>query len=243
MNINKWNSRALSLCLMVAVFATYSVDALAAPPKMAGEIIVSGKSLGDTTSVKVNGSTVESGSSIFSSSSIITPENADAVINVGKIGRVQLSPSTDFNLSFDEKSFAGELSKGKVVVLSASKTEGIDTVFTIKNVGKLRLAPSTSVSLTLGENGLVAELLAGGITSVSSTGNIVVKTPNGKSVNLATGESASTADDDDDDEGGTAWLLWALVFGGAAAAIIFAANTDNNRLALGGGGTVVSPSQ
>ncbi|MCB1022809.1 MAG: hypothetical protein KDB79_00365 [Acidobacteria bacterium] len=244
MNINTWNSRALSLCLMVAVFATYSVNALAAPPKMAGEIIVSGKSLGDTTSVKVNGSSVESGSSIFSNSTIITPENADAVINVGKIGRVQLSPNTGFNLSFDEKSFTGEFSKGKVVILSASKTEGIDTVFTINNVGKIRLAPSTSVALTLNENGLVADLLAGTITSISTTGKMVVNTPGGKSVNLNTGEKVSTSqDDDDDNKGGSAWLLWALVFGGAAAAIIFAANTDNNRLALGGGGTVISPSQ
>ena len=242
MNINTWNRKALSLCLMVAVFATYSMTALATTP-VAGEIIVTGKSLGDKTSVKVNGSSVESGSSLFSSSSIITPENADAVINVGKVGRVQLSSNTDLNLTFDETSFTGNLSKGKVMVLSASKSENVETTFNIENIGKLSLAPSTSVSLTVTENGLVADLLAGGITSISTTRNIAVNMPNGKTVNLTTGVTATTQQDPNDNEGRSKWWLWALVFGGAAAVILITATTDNNRIALGGGGTVVSPNQ
>ncbi|MFV0387595.1 MAG: hypothetical protein ACK5NT_02475 [Pyrinomonadaceae bacterium] len=258
MNINTWNRRALSLCLMAAMFAAYSLNALAATPKMAGELIVSGKSIGEQTSVMVNGSNVESGSTIFSSSSIVTPENADATVNVGKIGRVQIAPGTNISLSFDSNSFTGNLVAGKTVVLSASDVEGIDTVFSIANVGSIKLAPNTSVTLSAVNGTLVADLMAGTVTALNTTGKMVVVTPNGKSVNLSTGESASTnAGDyrdsagncvDSDNDGnldcgaaGSNWLWWGLVFGGAIAGIILAANSSNNRVDLGGGGTVVSP--
>ncbi len=258
MNINTWNKRALSLCLMVAMFATYSMTALAAPPTVAGELMVSGKSLGEQTSVKVNGSVVESGSSIFSSSSINTPENAEATINVGKIGRVQLAPNSNLNLSFDSKNFTGNLSNGKVILLSASVNEGVDTVFSIANAGTIRLAPNTSVTLSVQDGGMVAELASGEITSINTTGKMVVVTPNGNSVNLSTGDTTASATGDERDkdgncvdtdndgelecgEAGSNWLWWGLLFGGAIAGIILAANSTNNRAEFGSGGIVVSP--
>ncbi len=240
MNINTWNRRALSLCLMVAVFATYSINTLATSPKVAGEIIVSGKSLGENTSVLVNGSSIESGSSLFSSSKIVTPENADAVVNFGKIGRIQIAPSTDLKLNFDDASFGGILSKGKATILTASQSENVETIFSVGNMGTLKLAPNTSVALTVSDNGVSAQLLAGAITAVNSTGNIAVTTPNGKTVNLTSG---NTVNAQGGGGGGNAWLWWALIFGGAAAGIIIAATSNNNRIALGSGGTVVSPNR
>lgn len=240
MKIKTWKSKALWLSLMVAVVATYSMSVLANPPKLAGEITVSGQALGAKTSVQVNGSAIENGSSIFSSSTISTLGSDEAVINVGKIGRVQLAPNSTLELSFDETSFTGNLTAGKVTVLSASKNENIATTFTVANAGQVKLSPNTSATLVKGENGLAIDLVAGEVTSLSSTGNIVVKTSNGKTVSLKTGETASAVQDDDD-EGGAAWLLWVLLLGGAAAGIIIAATTDNNRLDFGGSGTVVSP--
>ena len=243
MNIYTLNRKALSLCLMVAVFATYSLTALASPPKVAGEIIVTGKSLGDKTGVTINGNAVENGSSVFSSSSISTPNSSSAVINVGKIGRVQLAPSTNLKLNFDESNFNGVLSQGKVMVLSASKGETVETTFKIKNIGNIRLAPNTSVSLSVTDAGLVADLLAGSITSISTNKNMVVNTPNGESVKLMTGETVTSSANANVKKGGAAWWWFALIFGGAVAGILIAANTDNNRLAFGGSGTVVSPTQ
>ena len=242
MNIKTWKSKALWLSLMVAVVATYSMSVLANPPKLAGEITVSGQALGAKTSVKVNGSAIENGSSIFSSSTISTLDSDEAVINVGKIGRVQLAPNSTLKLTFDETSFTGNLTAGKVTVLSASKNENIATTFTVANAGQVKLAPNTSATLVRGENGLAIDLVAGEVTSLSSTGKIIVKTSSGAAVDLATGETVSAVKKDDGDAG-FAWFWWLLVFGGAGAGIIFAARTKNNRIDLGGNGTVVSPSQ
>ncbi|NNE99256.1 MAG: hypothetical protein HKN25_09590 [Pyrinomonadaceae bacterium] len=242
MNNKTWKSKALWLSLIVAVLATYSMSVLANPPKLAGEITVSGQALGAKTSVKVNGTQIENGSSIFSSSTISTLNSDEAVINVGKIGRVQLAPNSTLKLTFDETSFTGILSEGKVTVLSASKSENIATTFSVENAGQVKLSPNTSATLNKGSNGLAIDLVAGEITSLNSTGNIVVNTSKGNTVALKTGETVN-AQDDDDNEGGAAWLVWALIFGGAIAGIIIAANTDNNRIDLGGNGVVVSPTQ
>ncbi len=121
MNSKIWIRKALSTCLAVAILATYSMVALAGTDKIAGELLVTGKNInGETPFVQVNGETAQSGRSIFSSNTITTPDNASAVINVGKIGKIELAPNTTFSLSFDEKGIAGNLTAGRVTVLSAS---------------------------------------------------------------------------------------------------------------------------
>ncbi len=172
MNINKWNSKALSLCLMVAVFATYSMSALASPPKIAGEILVSGKTLGDITSVNVNGRNVENGSSVFSSSTIKTSGNSDAVINLGNVGKVKLAPNTNVKLSFDEKSLTGNLSVGKITLMTSSGD--LETVFSVANAGQFKFAPNTSATLSITPKGLIADLKSGQNTTLSSTGKVLV---------------------------------------------------------------------
>ena len=73
MNSKLWIRKALSMCLSVAVLATYSMVALAGPGKAAGELAVSGKSVsGETTFVFVNGEVARSGRSVFSGSTITT---------------------------------------------------------------------------------------------------------------------------------------------------------------------------
>ena len=121
MNSKIWIRKALSTCLAVAILATYSMVALAGTDKIAGELLVTGKNInGETPFVQVNGETAQSGRSIFSSNTITTPDNASAIINIGKIGKIELAPNTTFSLSFDEKGIAGNLTAGRVTVLSAS---------------------------------------------------------------------------------------------------------------------------
>lgn len=123
MNSKTLIRKALSLCLMVAIYATYSMVALASTERIAGELLITGKN----SSVKVNGETAQSGRSIFSASTITTPENATAIINLGKIGKVELAPNTTLNISFTEKGINGDLLTGKVTVLGASETVNIKT--------------------------------------------------------------------------------------------------------------------
>lgn len=128
MNSKVWIRKALSLCLTVAILATYSMVALAGTEKIAGELLVSGKSInGETPFVKVNGEVAQSGRSIFTSSTIATPQNASAVINLGKIGKIELAPNTILALSFNDKNISGDLLAGRVTVLSASDTVSVKT--------------------------------------------------------------------------------------------------------------------
>jgi hypothetical protein len=126
MNSKVWIRKALSLCLTVAILATYSMVALAGTEKTAGELLVSGKYVnGEAPFVKVNGEAAQSGRSIFSSSTIATPQNASAVINLGKIGKIELAPNTTMMLTFNDKGISGDLLSGRVTVLSASDTVNI----------------------------------------------------------------------------------------------------------------------
>lgn len=129
MNSKVWIRKALSMCMMVAVTATYSMVALANTGKLAGEILVSGKNInGEAPFVKVNGEDAKSGRSIFTSSTIVTPENANAVINLGKAGKIELAPNTTLALNFDEKSISVDLSAGKITVLGASESVNVKTL-------------------------------------------------------------------------------------------------------------------
>lgn len=128
MNSKLWIHRALSMCLVVAMIATYSMVALAGSEKVAGELIVTGKTVnGETPVVTVNGETAKTGRSVFSSSTIATPDNASAIINMGRAGKIELAPNTTLTVTFSEKGISGDLLSGKVTVLGASNNVGIRT--------------------------------------------------------------------------------------------------------------------
>lgn len=123
MNSKIWMRKALSMCLLVAVYATYSMVALGASDKTVGELSVVGKN----QTVTVNGETAQNGRSIFTSSTIVTPEATGAVINIAKVGKVEIAPNTTLTLSFDENSINGSLADGKVTVLNASNNVNFTT--------------------------------------------------------------------------------------------------------------------
>lgn len=129
MNSKLWIRKALSTCLVFALIVTYSMVALASSGKIAGELIVAGKSVnGEMPYVAVNGEAAKTGRSVFSASTIATPDNASAIINLGKIGKIELAPNTNLVLSFTEKGISGDLLSGKLTVLSASESVSIQTV-------------------------------------------------------------------------------------------------------------------
>jgi hypothetical protein len=145
MNSKKWIRKALSTCLVIATLLTYSMVTLANSERIAGEILVTGKSIdGQLSFVKVNGETAQSGRSIFSSSTIATPENAGAIISLGKLGKIELAPNTTLALSFNEKGISGNLTAGRVIVLNSADSVVINT------------AGGKSVALNSGESASAA---------------------------------------------------------------------------------------
>jgi hypothetical protein len=129
MNSKLWIRKALSMCLMVAVLATYSMVTLANTERFAGELTVTGNGLsGDAAFVTVNGEAAKSGRSVFTSSIISTPENAGAIINLGKAGTIELAPGSTFAISFDSNSISGDLSSGKLTVLGSAAPVNVKTL-------------------------------------------------------------------------------------------------------------------
>ena len=121
MKIRRFESRALSLCLIVAIIATYSMVALAGEKRLAGEILVSGSNIdGNAPAVLVNGEEIKSGRTIFSSSSISTSANSSAVVSMGKIGSLRIAPNSSLILTFSEKGINCELLTGQFTVLNAA---------------------------------------------------------------------------------------------------------------------------
>jgi len=120
--------KILSMCLVIAMIGTYSMVALANPEIVVGELLISASNInGQSPLVKVNGETVQNGRSIFSQSTIVTPNDASAIINLGKIGKIELAPDTTLALSFSQNGINGDLINGRVTVLSAAKNVNIKT--------------------------------------------------------------------------------------------------------------------
>lgn len=143
MKANLWIRQALAMCLTVTVFVTYSMAAVGGTGKLAGEILISGTSVsGNTPSAIVNGETVKSGRTIFSTSTVSTPEGVTATLKLGKAGIIELSPNSAVVVSFDEENVAGTISSGVVRVLSAQN--GVS--MTIAGGETLNLLPGEAAS-------------------------------------------------------------------------------------------------
>lgn len=124
----KWINKVVSLCLTIALLATYSISVSAKTDRLTGELTISGKLMnGENPAVLVNGETAQNGRSIFTASTITTPENANAIISIAKLGKVELAPNTTINITFDETGINGDLVAGKVTVLGATADVNIKT--------------------------------------------------------------------------------------------------------------------
>jgi hypothetical protein len=90
----------------------------------------------------VNGEAARSGRSVFSGSTVTTSDSVNAVINLGKLGKIELAPNTVLNLTFDDKSISGDLAAGTVTVLGSAENVSIRT----QNGKTVQLATGQSVS-------------------------------------------------------------------------------------------------
>src|SRR4051794_5036805 len=124
MNSKLWIRKTVSSCLMVAMLATYSMVALASNDKATGELVVNGRTVnGDMPVVTVNGEAAKTGRTVFSSSTIVTPEFSSAIVNMGKAGEIQVAPNSNLTLTFDANSAHVDLTAGTMTVTRS--TQGV----------------------------------------------------------------------------------------------------------------------
>jgi len=232
--ISKTLSRkSIAACVAVAILSVYSMVVLASPAAKApsGELSVLGQ-------VTVNGENAFSGGTLFSDSTIATAVKSSATVNLSKLGRVEVAPSTGLKLSFTENSVLGLLQNGTAHVSTLS---GVAVNFTTAD-GIVAVDGSQPTSFTVN--------VVDGVTSLMTHSGVAQLNVNGSVRTIAAGETASTSsvpqgdtpgEDDDDLDGGETLALIA-VGAGAVAAIIYAV-THENDLNFGGSVTVVSPTK
>ncbi len=126
MNFTQFGKRALALSLLVMIVSASSMVTLATSTKPVGELIVSGGK--SDAVVTVNGEPATSGRTVFASSTITTPEGVKAVLNLGKAGRIELSPNTTFVVDGDGNIVSGSLTSGNITVLNAAEPISVKTL-------------------------------------------------------------------------------------------------------------------
>lgn len=131
-NTAAWIRNIAAFCLMVTVFVSTSMIALAKPGNsLAGEIIVSGQNTnGVEPAVMLNGERISSGRTFFESGLISTSETASATIKLGKLGYINLAPNSSLSITLSENNISGTLLNGDVKVFN---NEGVTV--NIENAG------------------------------------------------------------------------------------------------------------
>ena len=227
--ISKTPSRKpIAALVAVAILSVYSMVVLASPSAKApsGELSIAGQ-------VTLNGETVVYGGTVFTDSVITTAEKSGATVNLSKLGRVELSPSSNLKLSFTDNSIMGSLENGTAHI---STLAGTSVNFATKD-GVIVVDGSHATSVTVD----VVE----GVTSLTTNSGMAQLHVGGAVKHVAAGESVNSTpqtDDDDDDMSGGALAVLLLAVGGAVAAVLYAALHDND-LNFGGTVTVVSPTK
>ncbi|MEO6654562.1 MAG: hypothetical protein ABIO36_00615 [Pyrinomonadaceae bacterium] len=136
-------SKAVTASLGMLVLLAYSMVTVASSNRPVGELTVTGQALSDGAFVAVNGEMAKTGRTVFTSSTITTPEGMGAMINFGKAGNISLGPNSTYTLTGDAEQIGGDLSSGSVTVLNAAESVGVKTLTgeTVKlNAGETAIA-------------------------------------------------------------------------------------------------------
>lgn len=217
----------------LAVLCVSSSIALAQTKDIAGEITVSGQ-------VTVNGQAAVSNATIISGSTIVTGSGSNAVVSLGKVGRVEVLADSNIVLNFSDNNIVAVLSSGKAKISNAA---GVATTVTTKD--------ATVLADTAQANNFLVEVECSH-THVDTTAGMVTMREGTMDKQIAAGTSASAGNLAQTGckpclrpnsappvpIGGWPWLL--LIAAGVAGAAIFIGGGDPEP---GGGVIVVSPTR
>ncbi len=107
--------------LMAIVLVTLAVAALVVAGSQQASRANAGKLLQVEGEVTVNGTAAISGATVFSDSTVTTAARSSAVVSLGKLGRVEVFPSSTMKLTFSDPNVTvAMLDQGRVRVSSSS---------------------------------------------------------------------------------------------------------------------------
>ncbi|HEX8197871.1 MAG TPA: hypothetical protein VF571_16895 [Pyrinomonadaceae bacterium] len=184
--------------LAIAVLTTSSMVALATPDRqLMGELTVTGAS-----AASVNGERAATGRSISSSSVVATSAETTAIINLGKIGRIELAPNSSLSLNFDEKTISGSINDGSVKVSSA---------------------PGVEVKLATKAGEITNEASQLNVFSVDTAGKVVTES------GQQTGGQQTGGQTNDDITDHEAFIPVAILLGAVAVTVVYLATTEDDE--------------
>lgn len=212
MKSSRFISRFTVFALTVSILTVQTMVVLAVPSSSAGELTVTGQKInGEKPFVMVNGDKAFTGRAVFAGGTVATTDSTSATISLGKVGRIDLAPSTVLTLSFDDNSITGVLQSGNVnVANSDGVTVKIDTP---NDVITNEASGASAFTVTAG----------------AETSKVLAKSG---VVRYNHGASVAQKDDDDDGYNKGIWVP-VVIIGGAVGIILLmsALNDDDDEIA------------
>ncbi len=218
----------ITLGTLSAVWCVFSMVALAVPTELSGVVTITGQ-------VTVNGQTAVSNATLVSGDTVTTAKGSNAVVSLGKLGRIEIQEETTLSLRFSDSGLNATLDSGTV------RISGIGSTVTTKNgtfVGDAgqpdnfvvavecsqSFVDTTSGVVTMNEGGKVQQVVAGNsaVAGVAKAGCA----PHSKSSN----------------QPHTSNMVWLLLLAAGAAGVGIWLGTRGEE-GITGTATVVSPSR
>lgn len=198
-----------------------------------GEITVRGQ-------VTVNGQTAVSNATILSGSTIVTGAGSNAIISLGKVGRIEVMENSSITLNFSENSITAVLSSGKARIANAVGVAATVATKDATVIADSSMADNFTVEVECSHTHVDA--IAGMVTMREGTSDKQVAAGTSASVGNLTQTGCKPCLRPDSAPpvrvGGWPWLL--LIAAGVAGAAILLGTNENDS---GGGAVVVSPTR
>ncbi len=152
------------------------------------------KPTGELTTARgttINNSAANSGTTIFSNARVKTATNGTAIINLGRLGRVELGPNSDLTLQFSVGIIGGSLASGKLVI---SSTTGVQVNFATPD-GAVTSTDMQSARFVIDtQNGRTNVIASRGTAKLTSAGKVsLISVRNFAGEAITTAQPQSTA--------------------------------------------------
>ena len=122
----KLGARVLILSLFLSIFSVFNIGGQAWPlkiearrrPTQSGNSQSTGQLIAKDSPVTVNGNKAITGTTVFNGSNVVVDcaKGNSAIVNLGKLGRIELVAGTKMTLRFSDGLISGNIQDGKAVI-------------------------------------------------------------------------------------------------------------------------------
>ncbi len=155
----------VTLGTLTAVWCVFSMVALAVPTELSGVVAITGQ-------VTVNGQTAVSNSTLMSGDTITTAKGSNAVVSLGKLGRIEVQEDSTLSLRFSDSGLNATLNSGTVRVSGIASTVTTPNATFVGDAGQpdnfvvtvecsQSHVDTTSGMVAMNESGKVQQVVAG----------------------------------------------------------------------------------